>query len=336
MAVEFACGFDWFNSDTTLQRVFGASSSTSSYGTGRLGTGRTAGMQNRSIFSRGLTSKATRIVGWAIKSPVALPNDQQLLIFTDAGTNQVDVRLDSTGALRVTRNGTTLGTSATGLIAVSAIWYYLEFKATISDAAGSYELRINGINVLSGSSVDTKNTSNATADGWTLLCGNQSGWEIDDVISLDTTGSAPGNNFLGEISIPYDAPNADGATTNFIRSTGSTNFSCVDETSPNDDTDYVSSSTPGDIDLYSFPSRTINGTIVAVVNNLIARKDDIGTRVLSDEIRSGGSNSAGANQLTLTTSYAHLQQIRETDPATGVAWTNTGLNNVQLGETVVS
>lgn len=124
---------------------------------------------------------------------------------------------------------------------------------------------------------------------------------------------------------------ADGATTNFTPSTGTNHAALVDESPPNDDTDYNQSSNVGDLDLYEITDMAHTpASIFGVQINLNAKKDDAGTRSIAGVVRSGGTNYEGGAQ-ALSTSYAYYLDVRETDPDTSAPWTKTGVDNAQFG-----
>ncbi|MGH7343291.1 MAG: hypothetical protein ACREK4_00130 [Candidatus Rokuibacteriota bacterium] len=285
-------------------------------------------------FTKTLDAQATWIVGFAFRLANLPSSTQSLIALLDAGTIQTDVRLNQDGTLSVTRNGTVLGTSAFALSVGNYV--YLEFKCFIHDTTGTYEVRVNGSNKVSGSSADTKNTANATANQVKLGSAGLS-WDADDLYICDGAGSS-NNNFLGDCRVDYYAPNGAGNSTQLTRggADSGANWSQVDETPPNDDTDYNQSSNVGDIDLYDVTDMTHTpSSIFGVQLNLNAKKDDAGTRSIAGVVRSGGTNYEGGTQ-ALSTSYVYYLEVRETDPDTSAAWTKTGVNNAQFGVKVAA
>jgi hypothetical protein len=266
-------------------------------------------------------------------TPAGLFGTTTLWNWTDSGTSQVTVNILTTGLLQVTRAGTVLGTSA---VALAAGEQYLEFKFVISDAGGSYEVRLNGVNILSASGVDTKNTANATANGFTINGGGAGGGAliIDDLYVCDGTGAA-NNSFLGDVRIDAVLPAGAGANTGMTPSAGA-NYQCVDENPATDDTDYVQSDVVGTKDTYDFTNITHTPTaIFGVQVNMVARKDDAGVRSIASVVRSGGADTDGTTQ-ALTTSYLNYRQMIELDPNTAAAWTKTNLNAAEFGAKVAA
>ena len=333
MSIEMIDGWDHYTSNYNRKwdTLPGVSTGTGRYGTGLYAAPDSGGF--RKLLSGNLT---TIVTGFAFARnglgnfALVCLHDGGTLGAT--GTNQVDVRVTSTGAVTVTRNGTVLATSANFIN--SQIWYYLEFKVTIGSSA-AYEVRINGTTIISGTG-NTQNTANAFANQISLnLVSGDSGrntW-FDDFYVLNTSGTA-NNDFLGECRIFTSYPTGAGATTQWTPSAGS-NFGNVDETNPNDDTDYNSSSTVGQIDLYTTGALSFTGSIACVQHTICARKDDVGTRQIAEQCRSGTTTFTGATQ-TMTATYFMYREVRETDPNTLAAWTLANLNSSQFGVKVIA
>lgn len=249
----------------------------------------------------------------------------------DGSTVQLSLRLNATGTISVCLGALTIiDTSVTAITANAE--NYIEFKATIHDTTGSFELRLNGANILSASNVDTKASSNAYVNN--VLLGTTGGltvktWKYDDFYILNTSGSAPNNDFLGDVRIDAIYPTADGNYTDWTLSTGSDHYALVDDTTPNT-TDYVSSNTAGQKDSYvmgnppTLSSEIIHGVQVSAA----ALKDDAGSRSIKVGARSGTTDSVSSSQ-ALSTSRAYYSHILETDPNTGIAWTPEGVNAME-------
>lgn len=256
----------------------------------------------------------------------------------DGGSIQCGLSINSSGQINAFRTtpGTILGTTTNAL--ATGTEYYIEAKFTISDAAGTVDIKVNGNSWLSLSSVDTKNTANAYASILAIggfITGTQSApptaltFTYDDFYILDTTGSAPHNDFLGDVRVDAVYPDGDGNYSQFTPSTGTTHYTLVDDATPNT-TDYVSDSTVGHKDSYTMQNPTLNSnTIYAVKPKVAALKDDAGTRSLKVGVRSSTTDSVSAAQ-ALSTTQAYYSNIMTTDPATGVAWTASGINAMEV------
>lgn len=339
MTLRFVDSFDHYaTADVLLKYTSSSGTPTISASNGRRSTSsfRTT---STGVLIKTIDAQATWVVGFSFRT-AALPSANPLTILElrDAGTVQVDVRINTDGTMTVTRNGTTLSTSASAVSAGTT--YYCEFKATISDAAGSYSLRINGAVFTSGSGVDTKNTANATANQIAIGAAQnraQGNFDIDDLYICDGAGSS-NNDFLGDVRVDCYMPSGNGNSSQLAGSDGNStdNYALVDEASQNGDTDYVQSATVNQKDTYDFTDMSHTpASIFGVQVNMVAKKDDSGNRSICAVTRSGGSDTDGATQ-ALSTSYVVYTEIRETDPNTAAAWTRTNLNNAEFGVKVAA
>lgn len=223
MALLFMDGFDLYSvsSDTVLGRW----TTLSNTGSSNILTGRYSGsclqftsVSNLNIAKALPTTYSTLVLGVAIKTNLAASSFTCFSFYdTVGGTAQTSVCIQSDGSIVVKRGtsaGTTLGTSAAGVIA-SNTWAYVEAKILFTTGAtGTYEVRVNGTNVVSGTSATT--AASTTAIGaFDLRVTNSSltaYW--DDLYLCDTSGAA-NNNFLGDSRIETVFPTADTATKNF-------------------------------------------------------------------------------------------------------------------------
>ena len=328
MALEFIDGFDHLNSTTTMRRKWKEDSNGGS-GAGRFGGNCWRLLGDVAVSKTGVvTAIATRVVGFAFK----LDNLNQIIFHLRDGTStQLDLRVTSSGNLQITRNGAVLGTTSGAKFLAVDTWYYMEIKATIHASAGSFIVKVWGAPEsgvwLTATGVNTQNTANATMDGWAIT----GFWWCDDFYVLNTSGTS-NNDFLGECRIHTSLPSGDSATNvAWTPSTGTSHFALVDEVPPNDDTDYVSSATTGQIDTYTYPAISPTGPIAAVQVNMIARKDDIGARTLCAAYRGGGANYDAAQSSSMNDVYAWSAGMFEKDPATNAVWTASGVNSGEFG-----
>lgn len=285
---------------------------------------------------RGFSASASWIVGFALHSDTL--TGQPILSMRDAGTAQIDVRLDTNGALSVLRGATVLGATPAGSV-VTGSYTYIEVRAVIHPTAGAVEIRLNGsaTAALSLSNINTRATSNSSADSIRFVAGGVNfgtSCRFDDIYIIDASG-AP-NAFLGDTRIDAYRPNAAGSSTAFATRVGAaSNFQAVNQTNPDGDTSYVEDATVGDRDLYSMADMTHSAAQVHAVQVVAtALKSDAGARSLALPVKSGETVSAGPGQ-ALSTAYVMYRRVLETDPATGAAWTRDAVNALEAGIEVV-
>lgn len=330
--------FDGFESYATADILKDYTSQTGSVAIdatgGRRGGGAFNGPNNAStaaniVKALGVAS-STIAIGFAF-NPSSAPNTaRNIARLLDSGSNQLEIKYNTDATLSISRNGTVLGTSAATVDVDS--YQYLELKATIHDTTGSYELRKNGVNILSATNVDTKNTANASVNQVSIgMDGNSLNtitWKYDDFYVLNTSGSS-NNDFLGDIRVDAIYPNADGTHTDWTPSTGTDHYTLVDDITPNT-SDYVSSGTAGQKDSFNMasPPALASEVIFGVRVKVAALKDDAGSRSIKVGVRSGTTESVSAAQ-ALSTSQLYYSSIHEVDPDTGTAWTPSGIDNLQ-------
>lgn len=261
----------------------------------------------------------------------SIPSAGQIFLLLDSSTIQVDLRLITGGELRVTLNGTALGVTS-GLGLLTAVWYFIEFKATINNTTGAYTVKVNGTEVLAATSQDTQATSNAYATH--VRIGNGGNFlYVDDVYICDNEGSV-GNDFLGDVKVISLRPSGAGTYSEWTPSAGS-NYQNVDETAPDDDTTYNSTSTAGLKDAYTYANVGESGAVYAININTRVRKDDAGARVIRPKIRIGGTDYNEDN-VDVTDSYVTNTQLSTVSPATATAYTVSELDGAEFGIELVS
>jgi hypothetical protein len=131
---------------------------------------------------------------------------------------QLQLQVSAGGAVRVVRGASTvLNTSGSTTLGASG-WHFVEFYALIHSTAGAYNVKVDGVSVLSATGVNTQSTANAYQNGFTLGDGGAGrtdpglGCRVSDLYVLDSSGAAPLNTFLGDVRVIYTQPAANGGT----------------------------------------------------------------------------------------------------------------------------
>lgn len=333
MALVLMEGFDvltaaYIQSKYPLGNYFGADTTTGRYaGQGfRPGPGNQNGEWTVSTGGLG-----TFAFGCGINVPLSgFGTGINLVRFNNsAGNRQFTIGLKADGSFVVAAGATLtspLATSATGLV-TSSSWFYLECEFVLSDTVGECRLYINGAKVIDISGVDTKGSTTTVVDELRFgMVGTGGGGLIVDDFYLTNTAAR-----LGESRIVTLVPTSDTADKDWGRSTGSDNYALVDEAPFNSDTDYLTSSTVGDLDYYGLSNLTYDPvSIHAVQTSIIARKDDAASRSVRSKLKSGATVANGAD-LGLSASYIQRQDLYVTDPATGAAWTRSAVDALVVG-----
>lgn len=314
-------GFDHTSNANTTAK--GWSTNPNSMVTGRF-SGQAARLSNTTVRTKTLPSNySTIFMGFAFRLG-ALSAGTDFAYLRASTTNELRISVDASNHISIRNSGGTVVASGTTTISANT-WYYLEVKCVIAGASGSVTVQLNGVSEIT---ITTGNFGSSNIDN-IGFSGASANYDFDDIYVIDTTGSAPRNTFLGDVRIATLMPTSDGAHTDWTPSSGSAHFSLVNETTPDDDTTYVSDATVGHIDTYGFADVDAGATVYGVQVNLYARKDDAATRQIAPVIRQSGSDNVGTT-VTLTSSYVAYQQIYNQDP-TSADWTAANVNADEFG-----
>lgn len=299
-----------------------------------------------SLYQINALSKSFPAVSKLILGFGLYPTDDTAITLSgdNGGTNHISlVRNNVSGFLEIrrgTRGGTLLGTGTTPI--PSSAWGYIEVSVTISDTVGEVHVRLNGgLTDEVAFTGDTKNGgTNTTIDNVffdsSSGTGGAAGTRIADVYMLSGTGPAPMNNFLGDVTIRTLAPNGNGAFSQLTGSDGNStdNYQLVDE-HVYSTADYVGSATVGQKDTYQMEDLPTGvGTIFALQVTGRMAKTDVTLGQARYVLRSAGTDYTGVNR-ALSTSHITYTDVFLTDPATGAAWTLSGVNAAEAGMEVV-
>lgn len=341
MALRFIDGFDHY---TTVAQFALKYNETASSTYMAMDAGRRSGSNAVRLYSssgyvsKALDDQSTWIVGAAIKIGGMPSNNSALFQFRDnTGSAQDSVCVTGSGNIALVRglsSGTVLATSANALAVGS--WNYIEARLTIADSGGTFEVRVNG-EVWVTYTGDTKSSTTLSTASSIRLYGLTPAvyaW-FDDFYICDGTGSQ-NNGYLGDARVDTIFPSGAGASAQFTPTGSANNWKNVDDPSPDDDTSYNAGDTAGQIDSFAFTDLvSLNSTIFGVQENIVARKDDAGTRVLRGVTRVDSVNYEGAD-MALTDSYLDCRQIWEKNPATAASWSESDINAAEFGYKVQS
>lgn len=272
----------------------------------------------------------------------SVPGASQRICSIRSGTSyHISLYLNNSGQLLVYRGDiTTLLGTASGVLAFGSTAYYIEFKGTLATGAtGSYEVRVNGVSVLSQSSVQTS-TVGTTWDsflfGYKTATAANTYFYHDNFYLLDGAGGV-NNDFWGPVQIKAILPNGAGNYTQMTRggTDSGANWSQVDEASQNADTDYVSETTVGEKDTYALGAVGLTGTVKGVQTNIIARSDGAGGETVAGIWRISTTDYTATAQAVGTT-YADIRAVYDVSPATASAWTIAEIDGAEFGPKLVS
>lgn len=242
------------------------------------------------------------------------------------------------------------GSGSTGVVIPTAQWVRIEAKVVVG-AAGSAELRVNGVQACLRTGFDTRAGGGQTvAAGWEFVrAGSASGggwtannWpstnRIDDVVILNgvddtATSGAAWNDFPGEPTVTGILPNGNGNSSQLVGSDADSvdNYQHIDETTTND-TDYVESPTDGNKDTYTYGNVPAGQAVAGLIIFTRAHWVDTAKKLAVVARDSGGTEEDSAD-VTLTNAPAWYKDRRRAQPGGG-GWDATEINGSEFGAKV--
>lgn len=265
------------------------------------------------------------------RSETTLGFDKTIISILDGATPQVSLCITPSMRLRIRRGESGLEVARSNFFLHENVYYYIEFKTSISSTSGIFEVRVDGNAKITGTG-NTQTTTAATGNGVRL--GSES------AIATTITGRfirfddfyIATDEFLGDIIIEGRTPIADGLTSEWTPSSGVNHYSLNDDLIPNT-TDYVTSSGSGQVDLYTFSGAIVpSGSVLAVVPNIYARKTSAGIAHITPVISAQGTVTVGDDPNYLTQEYRyHYTNIWTERPDNDADWSLNFANNTYFG-----
>jgi hypothetical protein len=333
MALLFMDSFDHYALADVGQK-YGSATIQSLGADGRRGSKAFGMFSGAFVWTRVFTPASTTVVvGVAHKSTAFQATATPFLKLYAGLTVQVSLCLHqpvSTGVLTAYRGdvATLLGTASAPF--PTNAYSFIELKVVVHPSAGSLIVRQDGVVVLTLSGINTAASGTAAWDSVRLSVSKDNGY-FDDFYVLDGSGAAPLNDFLGDCRVDALYPTTQGATHAWTPSTGSDNALTVDETAPNGDTDYNSTSTVGATDTHVVQDAPVPGAVLYGVQVCLnEKKTTTGTCSVAPVVRHSGVDYPGT-AVAIGTNYAYDVTPYSTNPGTGAAWTEAGFNAAEFG-----
>lgn len=248
--------------------------------------------------------------------------------------------INNDGTLSIYAGSVTIATSTLSLH--TGRQYYIEMSYTLSGTSNinvSSTLRVNGIQWVTGNANSGINQTSllvgtTTVNGHLFTGPSTNGNVISDCYICDATGSF-NNTFLGDVKIQLILTNGDSTPLNWIPSgTGTTHWNLINEVPPDDDTTYVYQTATGSVDLWQWQDiPAFSGTVLGVQYSLYARKDAEGSKEFQQVVGTSGTNTF--NTISPSDDYIWYPWCYDTDPDTGIAWTQVGFNAKVFGAKLI-
>jgi len=236
--------------------------------------------------------------------------------------------IETNGSLSLYNGSGTLIATTTNPVMAPRSWFHYEFYIDLN--VGTYEARIEGVTVLSGTGLTSLQniyligmssrqnlTSNTNAQNY-----------MKDFVLWDSAGSN-NNTFLGPVAVFLLKVNGD-VSSGWTRSTGSSDYALLDETTP-DDADYITADdTPPAASIMTLED--LGPEIVGVRGLQMmarAKKSDGGDATLQLSMLSNAAEDLGGTH-AVTTGYKYWWDISELDPNTGSLWDPLAVNAAKI------
>jgi len=301
--------------------------------TGRFGVGSAYGMGHsfNNLITPRFSDGDELIVGFAINRVSGAPG---ILQFRDSGTAQGALSFDAGGVVHYFRGNFSAELTRGITNFRSDKWFYVELRLKVDNSAGEVEMKINGVEEFSETSIDTDQTGSGVINEIAFISTSNTRHDLDDIYVSDTNGSV-NIGFLGERKVEVLFADGAGANTDWTPSAGS-NFENVDENPADDDTTYNSTTTTSDTDSFTFDDLSeISQDISGVQVNVLQRKEDVGSRGLAAITISGATTDVGATKF-VTDEYQYNSELLELDPNTSAQWAVAAVNAAEYGYRLIS
>lgn len=248
------------------------------------------------------------------------------------GASHLHLAVNQGGCLVVLRDGTILGSTGQA-VRFDDSYHDIEFKATINDTTGAYEVRVDGVNVLSASGVDTRNAGNLGVESVRIGQTNSASYccdlTIDHAIIMDTSGSYM-NDFIGPVKIETLFPTANGNYTDWTPNTGNA-WDALNDVPPDNATTYISAASVADQSTFVIEDLAANtDTVLAVGVQSVIQKDDAAFREVSPLLRSTSTDYNGTT-VAVPASFGTIVEWFDQSPFTTGDWTPSEVNGLEVG-----
>lgn len=275
---------------------------------------------------------------WMDDLPVTDANRPAILQYRDVSNNlTLSIRVSTTGSLQVYRDvdyttgvGTLIG-ATTGPVLTANAWRHIEAKVLWSTTVGTVTIRVEGVEVLALTGVNTGAANYAQVSfgvNYSLIAVSYDAY-FKDVTVWDGSGSE-NNDFLGPCGVYRLTPNAD-VSSGWSRTSGSTDYGLVDEAPPND-AGYIYAGespipAPSIMEFTSLPADIVGVRFLQSAARL--QKSDGGDGSEQTSLSPNGTDWDDGTDNAISTAFSYYLDVSEVSPDTAAPWTPTEVNAVQ-------
>lgn len=296
-------------------------------------------MNGNTFGTSNFSNTITYIVGFAFQN-INLSNaniNMPVVDIRDSTTPQITLAFNpNTKLFSVLRGTTVLGTGT--FVITTGAWYYIEISVTISPTVGAVTSRVNQINDVVLTGINTQVSGNTYAQNIAFrgptASGLGGGYLIDDMYINDGTGSA-NNTFLGDMKVEAVNVIAGGHDTEWgVNLPNIPNYQAVQVLA---DGLWIQSNTPGNIDTYVTSAlNRITGSIAGVSAVYWARNTDSTQHTIASQVYTGATEYPGTSFAINNTAFMGFSYIWPQDPSTSAPWAVSGVNAAEFGVNLIS
>jgi hypothetical protein len=216
---------------------------------------------------------AEYIVGFRFRMPTAFPGSEARLMswFESGGVEHTRLYVTPAGVFSARRLAVNLGDGS--VTAVVGVEHHVECRFKINDTTGTVDIVLDGTNILSLTGQDTRNGGTGLIgliEFFTETAAAQTA-DIWDIYINDVSGGVD-DGFWGSTYMFSRTSDGEGDTQDWTPSTGTDNSANVDDSPPDGDSTYNSSSTVNHKDLLTTEALGYTGTIKGISLEVYARR----------------------------------------------------------------
>lgn len=274
--------------------------------------------QSYSLYS--ITPLAHRGLGVSFKyDPVStLVNFEPIAGFVLSDSTRIILGMNASGYLCIFEDNVLV--EAGTVVIPPDVYQFIELSFDAND--GSYTVRLNETEDSFTGTV--AGISSITCDriilGYNTNVGSAGSYRYVDGVYTTTDGT-----LLGDATVVYGIPDADGSNQDFTPSSGVDGYAMIDNIPPNP-AEYIEATTGGDISDFDLP--TVSPT-PAVVHAVMAVAQVVRTGATIEEaalgIESDGNLYFGSDQIAPQTTPEWIREVWNTDPATAAPWSPSAM-----------
>jgi hypothetical protein len=305
---------------------------------GRNGNGLTIPFSG--FISKTLKHSSTFNIGFAFRYNAGPTGNDVIFALNNNDNRLFSLKILSDGTIQaLAGTSTSIGVSSRALLVSK--FYWIDLEVTLSGSSpimATAEVRINTHTEITGSASTSLTTAQLISGDATI-----NNFFLSGPAGPGGVGSATysdfyiknNSGFYGDIHILPLVPNGD-VVSDWTPSTGGVHYVMVNSI-PVDLTKYVKTATANNKDIWDWQDCPgFSGTVKFVNLRVLARKDDEGTKSFKIVVGDTGTEAESDEFFVSDLNEEYYEYSSETDPGTGMAWTQAGFNAKRFGIKLIS